>query len=113
MEQAARVVFVLGYEPSDCVLEHVRDSSKLDKPSVEIDRLVVAGKPCFEVEVRRTPMSACEITYTTTPRLIAWPAPRSDMGASLLFDHYHPTTDYSSQPAHQERARPMSGEPPT
>lgn len=63
----------LGYQPSDCLLQTLRGTDRLDTQSVEIHRLLVLGEPCFEVAVTRSAFFGYKCTYTTTPRLIAWP----------------------------------------
>lgn len=76
MDDAARCVLALGYEPSECLLQMRRGTERIDEPSVEVDCLFVLGEPCFEVTVTRTPFVDWTCTYTTTPRLIAWPPAR-------------------------------------
>lgn len=76
LDAAARCVMDLGYQPSDCLIQQLRGPSIVDLDTVEVDRLLVLGEPCFEVTVRRTPMKDWTFTITTTPRLIAWPPAR-------------------------------------
>jgi hypothetical protein len=73
MEQAVRMVFVLGYEPADCRIDTVRGHDRLDTTSREIRLLLVLGNPCFEVKVRRSPIVDLKFSVTVTPRLHAWP----------------------------------------
>ena len=82
MEAAVRTVFMLGYDPDDCLIQNQLGIDRLDEPSIEVDRLIVCGQPCFEVEFKRSPIANFEITYTTTPRLIAWPSARQSRASA-------------------------------
>lgn len=82
MEQACAAVIALGYDPLNCLIEYRMGNNSIHETNVEVDRLIVAGTACFEVEVVRTPIVDLKFTVTTTPRFLAWPPPAPQVRAS-------------------------------
>jgi hypothetical protein len=78
MEEFARHVLALGYQPSECLLEYQQGTHSMDRPSVEYDRLYVLGELCFEIKVTRSPWVDFTSTLTTEPRVVKYPCDRSN-----------------------------------
>lgn len=81
MERACKHVLALGYEPSECLIQHHRPiATPVHGDSTERHVLVVLGDPCFEVATRRE-WRDMKLLMTHTPRLIKWPDPVLHCGA--------------------------------
>lgn len=77
MERACKHVHALGYEPSECLIQHHRTTATMPLgDSTERHLLLVLGEPCFEVTTRRE-WRDMKLLLTHTPRLIKWPEAKS------------------------------------
>jgi len=75
LEAAAKYVIALGYDPkTDCLLEIQKPMAhRLYEPNRERKRLLVQGKPFFEVVTTSDHNeSRLVINFTVTPKMLNW-----------------------------------------
>lgn len=76
MEQACRMVHLLGYDiTKECTIRHLDWHPKQHAKETR-EQLWVLDELVFEVTTAYTLITTYEVAIKVTPRLIAWPPPR-------------------------------------